>query len=103
VGVKTKIPPPSANAGSANKGLKNGAIRLPDSELKCYRLGPGCLIEPGVTVELRDHSTHEGDAMHSADFLRVKHIIMDLETDEVRLRGYRLRRTKYLGQIFDCK
>jgi DNA (cytosine-5)-methyltransferase 1 len=28
---------------------------------------------------------------------------MDLETDEVRLRGYRLRRTKYLGQIFDCK
>jgi hypothetical protein len=26
-----------------------------------------------------------------------------MQTDDVRLRGYRLRRTKYLGQMFDCK
>jgi DNA (cytosine-5)-methyltransferase 1 len=46
---------------------------------------------------------HEGDGMNSGDFLRVKYIIIDLETDEIRLRGHRLRRTKYLGQVFDCE
>jgi DNA (cytosine-5)-methyltransferase 1 len=34
--------------------------------------------------------------------LRVKHIIINFETNKVRLRGYRLRRLKYFGQIFDC-
>jgi DNA (cytosine-5)-methyltransferase 1 len=46
---------------------------------------------------------HDGDGMNSGDFLRVKHIIINLETDEIRFRGHRLRRTKYLDQIFDCE
>jgi len=41
--------------------------------------------------------------MHSGDFLRIRNILMNMETDEVRLRGWRMRRTKYLGQVFDCE
>ncbi|KAI8930532.1 hypothetical protein NX059_012360 [Plenodomus lindquistii] len=41
--------------------------------------------------------------MQSGDFLYVRSIIKNLETDEVRFRGHRMRRTKYLGQIFDWK
>ncbi|KAH7090195.1 S-adenosyl-L-methionine-dependent methyltransferase [Paraphoma chrysanthemicola] len=78
-------------------------IRPPDTEIQRYKLRKGCTLKPGDTVELRDHSAHEGEPMHSGDFLRIRRIIMDLETDEVRLRGHRLRRTKYLGQIFDWK
>ena len=91
----------SSSARSATP-IKNGSIQLPDTELQRFKLGKGSVITPGDTVELKDTSSHSADAMHSGDFLRIKHIIMNLETDEVRLRGYRLRRTKYLGQIFDC-
>jgi DNA (cytosine-5)-methyltransferase 1 len=79
------------------------AIKLPDTELKRYKLGKGCVIAPGHTVELKDGSAHSDDAMHSADFFRIKHIILNLQTDKVRIRGHRLRRTKYLDQIFDCE
>jgi DNA (cytosine-5)-methyltransferase 1 len=68
-----------------------------------YKFNKGSVIVPGDTVEMKDYSGHAADSMHSADFLRVKHIIINLQTDEVRLRGHRLRRVKYLGQIFDCK
>jgi DNA (cytosine-5)-methyltransferase 1 len=79
------------------------SIRAPYAEIQRYKLNKGSVIKPGDTVELRDHSAHESDLMHSGDFVRIKKIIINLETDEVRLRGHRLRRTKYLGQIFDCK
>lgn len=86
----------------SRKPLKNSVITLPDIEIRRYKLSKGCDVKPGDTVELKDHSSHEAEASHSGDFLRIKHIIMDTETDQVRLRGHRLRRTKYSGQIFDC-
>ena len=92
-----------SSSGRSETPVKNGSIQLPDTEIQRFKLGKGSDITPGDTVELIDTSSHAADAMHSGDFLRIKHIIMDLETDEVRLRGYRLRRTKYLGQVFDCK
>jgi hypothetical protein len=65
VGVVTKeASSPFANKGSAGHKLKNSLIQLPDTEWKRDRLGSGCLVEPGVTVTLKDHSMHEGDAMH---------------------------------------
>lgn len=76
-------------------------IRLPDTGLQQYRL-QGIHIRAGDTVELRDHSNQPPNAMHSGDFLHVKHIIMNMDTEQVRLRGHRMRRTKYLGQIFEC-
>ena len=91
----------SSSARSATP-IKNGSIQLPDTEIQRFKLGKGSVITPGDTVELNDASAHAAN-MHSGDFLRIKHIIMNLETDEVRLRGYRLRRTKYLGQMFDWK
>ena len=78
-------------------------ISAPDVEINSYRLNKGNVLKPGDTVELENHSEQQSHALHSGDYLRVKHIIMNLETDEVRLRGHRMRRTKYLGQIFDCK
>lgn len=78
-------------------------IELPDAEISKYKLRKGCTIAVGDTVELQDTRNHEDDLNHSGDYLRVKHIIMNLQTDEVRLRGYRLRRTKYLQQLFECK
>lgn len=60
-------------------------------------------IRPGDTVEL--HTTTKGHPStdHSGDFLRVRRIIRNVQTDEVTLQGYRLRRTKYQNQLFDCK
>ncbi|KAJ4994344.1 Modification methylase HphIA [Stagonosporopsis vannaccii] len=79
------------------------SICPPDIELQIYRLAHDLVIQPGDTVELVDHSKQEPEAMHSGSFLRIKHIIKDLKTDDVRLRGYVLLRTKYIGQIFDWK
>jgi DNA (cytosine-5)-methyltransferase 1 len=93
---------PSVKAKPATP-LNNTAIRAPDTELQGYKLGKGCVIKPGDTVELKDHSSHAEDTMHSADFLRIKHIILDRQTNKIRLRGYRLRRAKYFGQLFHCK
>ncbi|CAI9632204.1 unnamed protein product [Alternaria burnsii] len=78
-------------------------VHLPDIAIQRFKMAKGILVKPGDTVELRDHSRREPEALHSGDFLRIKTIIMNMQTDEVRLRGYRLRRTKYVGQIFDWK
>ncbi|KAI4605989.1 hypothetical protein J4E83_010255 [Alternaria metachromatica] len=87
----------------AHKAQSNNDISLPDVAIQRYKIGTGFVIKPGDTVELKDHSNQDEGAMHSGDFLRIKSIIMNMETDEVRLRGWRMRRTKYLGQIFDWK
>jgi DNA (cytosine-5)-methyltransferase 1 len=96
---------PTANDGKsrAHKARPSNDISLPDVAIQRYKIGTGFVIKPGDTVELKDHSNQDEGAMHSGDFLRIKSIIMNMETDEVRLRGWRMRRTKYLGQIFDCE
>ncbi|KAI4625534.1 hypothetical protein J4E80_002666 [Alternaria sp. BMP 0032] len=96
---------PTANDGKsrAHKARPSNDISLPDVAIQRYKIGTGFVIKPGDTVELKDHSNQDEGAMHSGDFLRIKSIIMNMETDEVRLRGWRMRRTKYLGQIFDWK
>lgn len=98
-------PTPSSNEGkSRTRNLPpSNDISLPDVAIQRYRISTGFVIKPGDTVELKDRSNQDEGAMHSGDFLRIKTIIMNMETDEVRLRGWRMRRTKYLGQIFDCK
>lgn len=82
------------------KGRDN--IQLPEIELRQYSLSHGCAIAPKDTVELRDLN-HEGESMNSGDFLRVKYVIKNLNTGEVYLRGLRLKRTKYTGQLFNCR
>ncbi|KAI4933897.1 uncharacterized protein J4E92_003566 [Alternaria infectoria] len=96
---------PSSNEGKTRtrKHPPSNDISLPDVAIQRYKVGTGFVIKPGDTVELKDHSNQDEGAMHSGDFLRIKNILMNLETDEVRLRGWRMRRTKYLGQIFDWK
>ncbi|RAR08341.1 S-adenosyl-L-methionine-dependent methyltransferase [Stemphylium lycopersici] len=96
IGVQSHVPP-------TRKPTDDASIKPPDVILKSYKLGKGVVIKPGITVELEDQSIQEVEAMHSGDFLRVKFIVMNLQTDEVRIRGYRMRRTKYLGQMFHWK
>jgi DNA (cytosine-5)-methyltransferase 1 len=107
-GIYARQAPASSASGSGKKERsarqpKNGPIQPPDSEIHRYELSKGCTIQPGDTIELKDTSRHDGDLNHSGDFLRIKHIIINNQTDEVRLRGLRLRRTKYFQQLFECK
>ncbi|KAF2798930.1 S-adenosyl-L-methionine-dependent methyltransferase [Melanomma pulvis-pyrius CBS 109.77] len=67
-------------------------------ELDLLRLECGN-IAPGDTVELRDTSGRTTHSFLSGDFLRVKSIIENLETSEIFLRGFRLRRCQYLRNL----
>ncbi|KAH4037884.1 hypothetical protein HBI88_122120 [Parastagonospora nodorum] len=107
--VYTRETPPTTAASSYRKKtrpslrLHNGPIVLPDSEIPKYGLGDGTVIVQGDTVELTNDKQLMPDTNQSGDFFRVKNIIVNHQTDDVRLRGYRLRRTKYLSQLFDWK
>lgn len=85
------------------KEEQNGPIEPACVIIDTYRPDRSTKIRAGDTVELEDGEEHLMNELHSGDFLRVKQVILNLETDEVKLRGHRLRRTKYHGQIFDCK
>ncbi|EMD96261.1 hypothetical protein COCC4DRAFT_55783 [Bipolaris maydis ATCC 48331] len=93
----------ASSTASAPDLLRAPSLQHSEVVIESYRLGKGLVIRPESTVELHDHLTHEINTRHSGDFLRVKFIVMNLETDEVRLRGQRMRRVKYLGQLFDWK
>lgn len=80
----------------------NDTIELPDVEVQDFKFG-NINVKNGSTVELTDFSTGISDVIHGGDFVHVKRIIQNLETDELRFQGHRMRRTKYLGQIFDCE
>lgn len=77
-------------------------ISPPDVEEQKYTYGQ-LTVFAGSTVELKTHAGWPADQLHSGDFLRVRHIIHNLETDEVRLRGWQLRRTKYCRQMVNCE
>ncbi|KAF2277615.1 S-adenosyl-L-methionine-dependent methyltransferase [Westerdykella ornata] len=60
----------------------------------------GCgRIKPGDTVEMKNASSDS--TLRAGDFLRVEKVIEVLETGEVKLRGYAMRRTKHLAPQFD--
>jgi DNA (cytosine-5)-methyltransferase 1 len=88
---------------SPQKPLKNAVVQPPNVEISSYRLNKFILIGIGDTLELRGSEEHSYNTLHSGDFIRVKVIILNLETDEILLRGHRLRRCKYEGQTFNCK
>ncbi len=60
-------------------------------------------IRAGDVVELIDHTEREPAALQSGDFLLVRAIIEDVATEEVKLRGYRLRRCKCYQPMFEGK
>ena len=94
---------PRAPSFSSERNSRYAAIQPPEVFIDGYELR-ATVIKPGDTVELYDPMREPFlETMQSGDFLRIKHIIKNLETDEVRFRGYRMRRMKYLGPLFDCK
>ncbi|KAF2258718.1 S-adenosyl-L-methionine-dependent methyltransferase [Lojkania enalia] len=103
--LEPSVPTPSKNSYwrvPSPKPFK----RAPPIELPSVKEGSleyDFTIEVGDAVELRDSAVRSSDVLHSGDFLYVTAIWRNLETDEVKLRGYRMRRTKYHGQVFDWK
>lgn len=79
------------------------SIQLPKIEIPSFTFGNGNVIKTGGTLELKDNSAQLTGTMHSGDFCHVRRIIQNLATGELRFQGHRMRRTKYLGQIFDWK
>ncbi|KAF9698369.1 hypothetical protein EKO04_003611 [Ascochyta lentis] len=72
-------------------------FELPSLSLECG------VIRPGSVLELQDRSGRENNEMISGDFLLVRTIVENAETEEVVLRGYRMRRCSYLQPLFDAK
>ncbi|KAF2029073.1 S-adenosyl-L-methionine-dependent methyltransferase, partial [Setomelanomma holmii] len=73
-----------------------------DSELPEFILKCGS-IRPGNIVELRDHSRRASNHPISGDFLLVRSIVENVKSEEVVLRGFRMRRCTYLRPLFDGK
>ena len=61
------------------------------------------VVRSGSVVELRDQSGRATSTLISGDFLLVRAIIESVETGEVVLRGYRMRRCSCLSPLFDSK
>ena len=70
-------------------------FELPSLSLECGD------IRPGHVVELEDHTERTSKHLISGDFLLVRSIIEDVYTEEVVIRGYRMRRVEYLPPLFD--
>ncbi|KAL6162354.1 hypothetical protein ACJQWK_11290 [Exserohilum turcicum] len=103
VAVKSRPSPDSSSRiDQSTNHPQDASIQLLNIALGSWKLNNGAVIKPGDTVELHSPSQQRND-MQSGDFLRVMHIIQNLATDDVRLRGHRMRRTKYFGGLFDCK
>ncbi|KAF2655768.1 S-adenosyl-L-methionine-dependent methyltransferase [Lophiostoma macrostomum CBS 122681] len=100
-------PPPSLRGlGKSRRSppiIKNRDVVLPEVSIASYCVQDGTLIQIKDTVELQDNAHQDDDGLHSGDFLRVTDIVINQETDEVKLRGYRLRLTKYLNGLLARK
>jgi DNA (cytosine-5)-methyltransferase 1 len=72
-------------------------IELPSLTLKCG------VVRPRDTIEMEGTTERDSNSLISGDFLRIEKIIEDVETGEVKLRGYRLRRENTLRPQFKGK
>lgn len=72
-------------------------------ELPHHRIETGSMIRKGDTVELEDRTGRVAEHTLSGDFLRIVGIFEDLDTGEVSLKGYLLRRCTYSRPLFDGK
>lgn len=91
--------PNHERTAACQKPIRTPHIEPPYIEEECYNFS----IRVGDTVEVKDTSGRLDKVLHSGDFLYIKHILRNLETDKIKLRGYRMSRTKYHGQIFNSK
>jgi DNA (cytosine-5)-methyltransferase 1 len=74
-------------------------------ERAAVRLASGSIIAPGNTVELEleDEPTPIANRVQSGDFILVRSILETTEDGLITVRGYRMRRTRYLAPQFDSK
>ena len=71
--------------------VRNGPILPPLVTLDIYQYG-GLLLRPKINVEL-----------HNGDFLRICHIVQNVSTDEVLLRGRLFRRLTFMNGTLEKK
>ncbi|KAF1943159.1 S-adenosyl-L-methionine-dependent methyltransferase [Clathrospora elynae] len=87
-------------AVAASRAKKNERSSAEEEKQFCRR-PDGSIIKVGHTVELKQ-SGSRGNGLQSGDFIKVVNIIRDSTTAEIRLRGHRYMREKYLlGQGSD--
>ena len=70
-------------------------------ELPSHRLETGGVLHQRDTVELIDRTERVANHTLSGDFLRITAIVEDLQSHEIYLKGYCLRRCSYLRPLFD--
>ena len=70
-------------------------FEVPSLNLTCGK------IRSGSVVELKDHTGRDPTHLISGDFLWIRKIIEDVETEVVSLKGHRMRRVEYLQPLFD--
>lgn len=70
---------------------RNGPVSLPSALLNCYNKD-GLLVKNGMTFELRDGS-----------FIHIQAIIQNMETDEITVRGWELKRNTDMKAMFERK
>ncbi|CAN9128594.1 unnamed protein product [Alternaria alternata] len=100
----TPSDPDSANhRRNKTHGYFHDTISYPDKEIRFARLPDNTTVKVGDAVELAHLVAGESKGLQSGDFIRVQQIIHNEETNKTRLRGLRLKRTKYHGQIFSWK
>jgi len=86
-----------ANTKASNASFsRNRPIKWPYQTLPKLPLN-GVSVKPGDTVELKPDIEEQGD------FLYIQHMIENVNTGDITLRGLRLRRTKFLGGVLDRK
>ncbi len=66
-------------------------------------LPPSALDRPGDVVELKDLCDRGSEHLPRGDFLLLACIKEDIETGEVFLEGYKLRRTTHIAPTFNSK
>jgi DNA (cytosine-5)-methyltransferase 1 len=88
---------------SKSQNIRNAPVQFPDQHVRFARLYDGTTVKVGDNVELLNSREDSNQELQSGDFMRVNHIIRDTSTDEVRLRGLKFVRSKYLEPVFDCR
>lgn len=94
----TRLFPQIGQSSKGRSTIRNGPVEYPFSTLPKLPLDQWTSVQAGDVVEL-----HPKDGFDHGDFLLIRDIIENVQTGEKKLRGLRLRRTKYVGGALDRK
>jgi hypothetical protein len=94
------VPIVNDNEFQAQSRSKKTTSESVDVDVRFCRLANGTVVKIGNFVELELPSHRNDGGLQSGDFIWIRRIIKNTRTDEVRIKGHRLLRTKYCPRIF---